>query len=189
VTDYLFFCLLSSDFCLLTKIEAPATQGRSQLGAGASRLRAAGGDSTCAGRFTASQWGRAAENQIYKEPLGVERRVRRPLNSHFVLRSISGRIFMRHTRRAFVQAFNSTELETASNKNHLSFSSSSLWDARDRELLPARHSKIFRFKHRRARALSAARPQAAGQSRKACPEIHQRRWRNMPRASSRRRRS
>lgn len=43
------------------KIEAPATQGRSQMGAGASRLRAAGGDSTCAGRFTASQMGRVAE--------------------------------------------------------------------------------------------------------------------------------
>src|SRR5215208_4375640 len=54
-----------------SKIEAPATQGKSQLGAGASWLRAAGGDSTGAGRFTAAQRGRVAENQIHKEPQGT----------------------------------------------------------------------------------------------------------------------
>lgn len=70
--------------------EAPATQGESRLGAGASRLRAAGGDSTCAGRFTASQLGgRVAENQFNKEPPGVERMVRRTLNSHFSCASVA----------------------------------------------------------------------------------------------------
>jgi hypothetical protein len=63
---------------VLRKYEAPATQGKSRMGAGASWLRAAGGDSTCAGRVTASQRGRVAEIQFNKEPLGVERLVRRP---------------------------------------------------------------------------------------------------------------
>jgi hypothetical protein len=63
-TDFLFSCLLSSVFCLLDKIEAPATQGMSQMGAGASRLRAAGGDPHGAVRFTASQMGRVAEKSI-----------------------------------------------------------------------------------------------------------------------------
>ena len=48
------------------KDEAPATQGRSHLGAGASRLRAAGGDSTYAGRFTASQRGERPKLELTK---------------------------------------------------------------------------------------------------------------------------
>ena len=69
--------VLSIDEMCSKKYEAPATQGESHLGAGASWLRAAGGDSTCAGRVTASQRGRVAEIQFNKEPLGTERLVRR----------------------------------------------------------------------------------------------------------------
>ena len=57
------------------------------MGAGASWLRAAGGDSTGAGRFTASQRGRVAENKLTKNQQEFEPQVRREkLNSKFLMR-------------------------------------------------------------------------------------------------------
>jgi hypothetical protein len=62
-----------------------------------------------------------AENQINKEPLGVERRVRRPLNSLFVLRfKISARIFASPTA-CLLSLFCHTRADNYFQKNLLRF--------------------------------------------------------------------